>query len=223
MVDTVSSSPIENSAAPFEQTSKRGVKANKLERSRRRAKLAELYARGKYQHEMAEILGCSQQQVSYDLKVLHRFWQQSAIFNINEAKLRELAKIDQLERTYYDAWERSTKTKETKSGKQKGSADPKNPKGLKVESAELSTKQETLIGDPRFLEGVQWCIKQRAELLGLNKASQDSAEGMQALAAAIASHYTDMTNATLGQDADGNAVSDSTQCPDATMDAAAGG
>jgi len=73
----------------------------------RRARIAELYLRGWPQYKIAKEVGCSQPQVSHDLKFLSKGWKESALMNIDKIKSQELAKLDHLEREYFDAWERS--------------------------------------------------------------------------------------------------------------------
>jgi hypothetical protein len=67
-----------------------------------------MYLRGRRQTYIATKLGISQQQVSYDIKQLRRRWRESSVVNFNEAAQEQLARIDELERTYWIAWERST-------------------------------------------------------------------------------------------------------------------
>ncbi len=74
---------------------------------------------------------------------------QSSIVNINEAKAKELARVDHLEREYWEAWERSVGEHRTK-----------------------TLKTEEINGDPRYLSGIQWCINKRCELLGLDAPSK---------------------------------------------------
>jgi hypothetical protein len=88
----------------------------------------------------------------------------SALINFNEAKANELAKIDNLEREYWDAWERSKTQKETKSSKAK--PDPTDANVGRV--TEQMEKTEDLLGNAAFLRGVQWCINKRCEILGLD-------------------------------------------------------
>jgi predicted transcriptional regulator len=174
---------------PEEQ--KRGNKFNTLQRQVHRARVAELYNQGKYQHEIAAELGVSQQQVSYDLKVLNRFWEKTAVLDIAKAKLRELAKIDHLERTYWEAWERSMTARETKQLKK-----------IPTKGDEKLLKQETRDGNPQYLEGVQWCITKRSALLGLDKIDQDNADAARALAEKIRADIRAADLATMGAEAD---------------------
>jgi len=85
-------------------------------KSRRRGKvqlaadrqaIASMYLRGKAQVDIAAELGLSQPTVSRDLKIIQGEWLDSAIRDFDAARAQELAKIDELERTYWAAWERS--------------------------------------------------------------------------------------------------------------------
>ena len=86
----------------------------------RRSRVAELYLRGVAQYKIAEELNVTPAQISMDLKKLAQQWQQSSMENMDKIKARELAKIDKLEREYYDAWIRSCQIKTKKSAKKKG-------------------------------------------------------------------------------------------------------
>ena len=132
-----------------------------------RVEIATLYLQGKRQFEIAQILSTdqareytlTQQTISRDLKMIQRDWQRSAIIKFDEARAQELAKIDNLEREYWRAWERS-KTEKKQTVKQRTEG---------AELKELTRVQEwEAIGDHRFLEGIQWCINRRCELLGLD-------------------------------------------------------
>lgn len=120
--------------------------------------LATLYLKGKRQVDIAEALNVTQQQVSYDLKELHRRWRESSLIDINEAKQRELSRIDELERTYWEAWERSLDER-TKSRVEKYAGEDGKGKS--------SIERESLLGVPAYLAGVQWCISERCRIIGL--------------------------------------------------------
>jgi len=130
-----------------------GPKRNKDQREQDLAVVAEMYLRGKLQQEIAEYLGSvreytlSQQQISSDLRTIRKRWLDSALRDFDELKAQELAKVDHLELTYWDSWDRS-----------------------KVSSPKDVHKviQDFTIGDPRFLTGVQWCINKRCEILGID-------------------------------------------------------
>lgn len=133
---------------------------SKAQREKQLADIARLYLRGTTQAEVGEQLGISQKQVSYDLKILRERWQESALIDFNEAKARELAKIDTLEVEYWQAWNDSKaefrKTSITREG-----ADAKT-----IKSARSDTEERN--GDPRYLAGVQWCIEKRCAIIGIN-------------------------------------------------------
>lgn len=136
----------------------------------RRQHVAKLYLQGKYQAEIARQLGVSQQQISKDLRMLHRQWRASAIRDFDARQEQELAKIDLLERTAWEAWECSlhprelTLTEQTEGGDvpdEHGKVHPKSP----VRRA--SVRRENQAGDPRFLERIDKCIERRCAILGL--------------------------------------------------------
>ncbi len=70
-------------------------------------KVSMLYLAGKWQHEIAAACSVSRQQITYDIKQLNTRWKESQLANIDEKKAKELAKVDELERKYHGAWERS--------------------------------------------------------------------------------------------------------------------
>ena len=49
----------------------------------------------------------TRQMVGYDLKAIQRRWREDTSRNLDEEKARVLAKLDELERTYWQAWEDS--------------------------------------------------------------------------------------------------------------------
>lgn len=130
---------------------------------RDRAEIARLYLMGVTQAEIGERLDMTQPMVSYDLKAIRALWTDSAIRDFDEVKSQELAKIDNLERTYWEAWERSLEQFKSKTIKAKG----KNPVEAAA-NAEQTLKTEDRNGDPRFLEGVRWCIDRRCKIFGFD-------------------------------------------------------
>lgn len=138
-----------------------------IERDRR--EIAERYLEGKTQAAIAEYLNgragigykLTRQMIGYDLKALQSQWRESALINIDEAKAKELAKIDRLEWEYWIAWERSCADAETITEKGKGT-------GTAVQDFEKTIQRRGQAGDPRFLQGVQWCIDRRCKILGVD-------------------------------------------------------
>jgi predicted transcriptional regulator len=133
-------------------------------------KITALYLRGTTQSDIGKELGVVQSQVSYDLKEIQKRWRESALVNINEVKQRELARIDELEIEYWQAWRRSigevTKTVTSRNA-------------LRGDTASIS--KETLNGNPAYLQGVQWCIEQRCKLFGIYEATKISLDWRKAL------------------------------------------
>ena len=141
---------------------------------RDRARIAELYLRGRKQWEIGQELGLSQQMVSYELGIIRKQWMESAVRDFDEAKGRELDRIDHLEREAWDGWERSKRHRLVSvSGieeKSTGSAADDRPAAPTETRTREETRKTDQVGDPRFLEKVAWCIDQRCKILGLHAA-----------------------------------------------------
>lgn len=73
-----------------------------------RRQIAGLYLRGKQQQAIADELGMTRQMVGYDLKAIQKRWREDTSRDLDADKIRELAKLDELERTYWKAWEDSS-------------------------------------------------------------------------------------------------------------------
>ena len=131
--------------------------------ARDRQRCADLYLQGWLQSDIADELGINQSTVSRDLKVLHAKWLASALVDFDEAKAKELAKVDRLEREYWRGWLRSREDAETL--RQEGTKDAGIGKIVKTEKGQT--------GDPRFLAGVQWCIDKLAKKLKSKRESLD--------------------------------------------------
>lgn len=141
------------------------MSANKrtdFQREENYVQITELYLRGKYQSEIAKILGLSQGMISQDLKVIQRRWRESTTMNLDEAKAKELARLDELEREFWAAWEAS-KTERTQARQEKNNA------GATVKASMMKEQRD---GNPAFLAGVMGCIDRRCKLLGLDAATK---------------------------------------------------
>ena len=139
--------------------------------ARDRKKIGELYLKGTLQADIAAKLSIDQSTVSRDIKALFAEWRKSALVDINEAKARELAKIDALELTYWAAWERSCEDAETETRKTKGVIkryEDGDGQFVAERPAEVDKTSKGQAGDPRFLQGVQWCIERRCKILGVD-------------------------------------------------------
>lgn len=125
-----------------------------IEKDRRN--IARMYLQGMLQSEIGEQLGLSQSTISNDLKVIQKEWFTERINDINERKMMELKKVDNLEIEYWDAWKRSQENAETRITE------------IGIRSEKETVKEEGQVGNPSFLQGVQWCINKRCQLLGLD-------------------------------------------------------
>ena len=120
-----------------------------------------MYLRSEPQWKIAQHFGVHPGQISRDLRVIQKQWQEQTQLNLDEAKVRELAKLDEIERQAWDAWEKSRKDAETM--EVTGMAQGGRGKPDKVKKI---TKGQA--GDSRFLAIVLECQKRRAEILGLD-------------------------------------------------------
>lgn len=144
-----------------------------------RAEIAQRYLRRQTQHQIAEALGISRHMVQDDLEAIQERWRKDTTRGLDQDKARELARIDELERTYWQAWERSQQekesfTQETESPTAEQIAlmecapDYDKTKPVpRVVTKEVS-RREGQSGNPAFLAGVMTCIDRRCKLLGLD-------------------------------------------------------
>lgn len=119
-----------------------GPKRSNQEREHDLVIIAKLYFEGKYQSEIAAQLGLTQQQISYDLKKLQKRWIKESMQQITQGKARELAKVDNLERHYWEAFRKS------------------------------QDRDQDHIGAISHLSGVQWCINKRCQIMGFDAPSK---------------------------------------------------
>jgi len=133
-------------------------KRTHFEREDNYVTITRLYLKGHTQQEIADELKLSRQQIGFDLKTIQKRWRESTTINIDEAKERELSRIDELERTYWEAWEKScgqrTKTSKEATGGENG-------------RSRASVQTEEMLGNPAYLSGVMSCIQERSKILGI--------------------------------------------------------
>ena len=89
---------------------------------------------------------------------MRKEWILSAAVNMKEVQARELAKIDNLERTFWEAWYESWN--EVRKEFQELVEGWREKKVARVE-------KETMLGKVEYLQGVEWCITQRCKIFGL--------------------------------------------------------
>jgi len=80
--------------------------------------LGRCYTRGMPLHKILERINDNQegytismQQLKLDLEALRTEWLRSAVASFDEAKAKELAHIDELERAYWEGWVESRRDK----------------------------------------------------------------------------------------------------------------
>lgn len=142
----------------------RGPKRNVLQRENDYEQIKAYYVRGWSQVAIAEAVGLSQQQVSVDIRTIQSRWARNTDIDFDQAKQKELARLDELEREFWQAWE-SSKSERTKARQEIGSEKDKNGKPVVNKS---SMEKEQRDGNPAFLQGVLSCIDRRCKLLGID-------------------------------------------------------
>ena len=152
-----------------------------IQKERDRHKIAGLYCRGWTQQIIADYLNesddrehtLSRRMISYDIQSIIKAWRDSSLIDINSLKAAELLRINNLEQTYWDAWERSCEDEETK--RLEGTLAPGEEKG-KTTKQVVTRKGQA--GDPRFLTGIQWCIERRCKILGIDAPAKQEHGGL---------------------------------------------
>jgi hypothetical protein len=122
--------------------------------------------RGERQAEIARALGMSRSQVLRDVRRIEQQWREALVRERTEWKMLELARLAELERTYWEAWlaSRRPRTVETVE---------RAPAGTE---ARASVRTEQRDGNPAYLAGILACIRVRIELLGLDEPLRISLE-----------------------------------------------
>lgn len=129
----------------------------------RRDRVAALWLRGYTQKEIGGMLGgLSQGTVSRDLAWVREQWAARSNIKVHEMRAEQVAKLDALQREYWHAWERS-----------QGEIEKTVESTNRTNGDTLTITTETVAGDPRYLQGVERCIEQVCDILGL-KAPQRS-------------------------------------------------
>ena len=130
-----------------------------------KADIARLSLENKTETQIAQDLTAlgtkiSQQMVHHYLVQIREQWLTDAEEEVKTSKARELAKIDHLERIYYEAWYRSIgELKDTRAKKERGD--------MKGETEKTEIRKFSTMRDPRYLAGIQWCIEQRCKIRGI--------------------------------------------------------
>lgn len=143
-------------------------KRKKFNKERERKIIARMFLQGCRQTDIAKKIERTDAYVAIELKRLSLQWREQANIDFSLAKSVELAKIENLERTYWMAWLRSVGEAKSVTVKGIGQKAGEKDKTLPV-SVERSERTENKDGDPRYLQGVQWCIERRVKLFGFDQ------------------------------------------------------
>ena len=176
----------------------------KAQREADLAEISRLYCSGHRQVDIAAVLGIAQQQVSYDLKRIFADWRKARDADITRHLNEELAKINTLELEYWEAWRRSCEDRKRTVKEQR--------KGAETQTNRAAITEESMLGNPSYLAGVQWCIAKRVEILGLaapTKIAPTDPSGMNpymgmtdgALVSELARFAASIAGAAIGSDA----------------------
>lgn len=147
---------------------------SKIQREADLLQVAQWYCQGLTQLEIGNRLGLTQQQISYDIRLLIARWQASASALIDELKGAELMRINNLEREAWVAFEASKgpqviEIERIKSAAKlagRGQGRGRQGPGSLIPTF-LETRTETGSGDVAWLRVIQWCISERCKILGL--------------------------------------------------------
>lgn len=109
--------------------------------------------------------------VAKDIKTITERWRTQQMNDIEEWKVRELSRVDRIEKEYWEAWENSKKAKTIV---EQNKADDTWLSGKTIKGkagysrSTLKRKHETRDPNIDFMKGVQWCVEQRCKILGLH-------------------------------------------------------
>ena len=152
----------------------RGEKLNASERELIKTHITDLYLKGwSYRKMMDSILKTFNQQLS--ISSVHNYvtalideWRAQRVSKLDDLKTVELQKINRLEETYWDAWIRSMEAAKRIAEKMTAN-EPEKGKRVRrtMKLAEKTISVEETTGDPRYLQGIQWCVAMRCKILGV--------------------------------------------------------
>lgn len=137
---------------------------SRARKERYKAVVVSYYLKGYNGQEVAELasheLGgarISRIFVNKAVKEAIQLWRKQKDALIADHKAIELEKINKLEATYWEAWESSKKSQKTTTVRTKAT----------VTGKEETNQERHQTGEPRFLQGIENCIKQRCAILGI--------------------------------------------------------
>ena len=131
----------------------------------RRRRTMQLHLAEFTQEEIAEKVGVHRSVVCRDLQWIRDSICPGESPDVQEAFYIQMAKLDQLEHSYWVGWEESKLEKETRTAQRSGA------EGRET----VALKRERQAGNPALLMGVFRCIAKRDAMLGLTQKSGKSA------------------------------------------------
>lgn len=143
------------------------------QREQRLARIATMYLRHYAQTEIAKVCGVSDAQISRDLVELNARWRAEQLESTHTYKMDALRRIDDLETQYAELYRRSLEPAVTETAKTIDVPLPprRGIRGSVVagrdKRTEASRTTEQRVGMKAALDGIAWCIAERAKLLGL--------------------------------------------------------
>lgn len=154
-------------------------KRTKTQILRDRAMISELLLEGRGPTEIMLALNkrrpynLSEGQIRYDIDVIEQEWIETKIRAFDKHRAIAIAKVEKLERTYWEAWNRSRR-KKRKITKSESKSEGVGAEGDDFYQDSESRKEEVegRVGDKDYLKGLQWCYEQYAKLTGAYKASK---------------------------------------------------
>jgi hypothetical protein len=133
--------------------------------------VARLYLQRQSQQQIAEQTNVTQQQISLDVKELHKRWRASQLSDTHSAKLDALRRIDELEAVYWEHYRASQHDLEITSTKAVEIPTTRVVRGQTIASSvrrnEAHREVRKQIGSEGALRGIAWCIAERGKVLGI--------------------------------------------------------
>ena len=131
-----------------------------------RVRISELYLKAWAQKDIAKELGMTEATVSRDLAALRQDWIASAAMNFDDAKARELVKIDRIEREAWAAWEQSKTPDQDAPDASMHGKKSTTQFGSEGKPTGWQQTKETSPGDAQYMRIIQWCVEQRLKIIG---------------------------------------------------------
>lgn len=156
----------------------------KREQQQRMDVIAPLYRHGyTYRQIQAEVQkrmdlkAYSLSTLKHDIDRLVKEWREQRLEDIDQTMTTELARIDEMVREAWMAWEKSKEDYDATTQKQKGIPNPDKMDAIVTVQLEKTTKGVQCCGDVRYLELIHKLLMERRKLLGLYPAEKKELSG----------------------------------------------